>query len=104
MAKMRASLLPLPAQYATPRVEPARAGGLPSSCGGTSYQTTLPVAGSSATTVPTALLMYSRPPAMIGVFCQLVDPCASGNSAFNSSGTLDWRQAIFSPLIVFLLI
>ena len=41
---------------------------------------------------------------MIGVFCQLVDPCASGKRVFNSSGTLDWRQAIFNPLIVFLLI
>ena len=41
---------------------------------------------------------------MIGVFCQLMDPCASGNSVFTSSGTLDWRQAIFRPLIVFRLI
>src|SRR6185295_9278577 len=102
IAKMRESFPFF--QYATPRVEPPRGAGLPSSCGGMSNQTTLPVTGSRATTVPTPLDMYRSPSAMIGVFCQLPGPCASGYAALSSGGIADWRQAMASLPIVSLLI
>src|SRR5262245_29765366 len=92
------------AQYATPRVDPPRGGALPASCGGTSNQTTFPVAASSATTLPTPELMYRRLSTMIGVFCQLVGAVAPGQIALSSSGTPDCRQAIDSLATVSLLI
>src|SRR6185436_4349000 len=102
IAKMRESFPFF--QYATPRVEPPRGAGLPSSCGGMSNHTTLPVVGSSATTVPTPLDMYRRPSAMIGVFCQLPGPCASGYADLSSDGIADCRQATASRPAVSLLI
>src|SRR5437870_12704648 len=100
IAKIRESF-PL-AQYATPRVEVPRGGALPSSCGGTSYQTTFPVAASSATTLPTPELMKSRPSTMIGVFCQLAGAVAPVQMVLSSAGTPDCRQAMDSLPTVFL--
>src|SRR5262245_16971299 len=66
LVTMRASLPSV--QYAMPRVAPPRAGPCPSGRGGRlSYQSVLPVVGSSATTAPTAELIYITPPTTSGV-------------------------------------
>ena len=90
MASTRASSPSV--QYATPRAAKLRPVSPPSRAGGTSNQTTSPLAASSAATMPRPVLMYSSPSAISGVFCEplggvIMLPCRV------ASGIVDCRQA-----------